>query len=296
MVRAFVTGAHGFVGPYLTRHLREQGDDVVASPAEVDVTDPAAITAALTEARPDAVYHLAALANVADSWRDPAKTFAVNATGTLNLLEAARTIDPAPRVLLVGSAEVYGAATSDRLPFREDGPLEPVTPYAVSKVAAEQLGFQYHRGFSVPVVCARAFNHVGPGQNGAFVVVDLARRIAEAVRDGKPDVRVGNLSAARDFTDVRDVVRAYRLLVEHGHPGEAYNVCSGRAVTIEWLARELIAKSGADLDLVVDPDLFRPVDVPVLLGDPAKIRAATGWEPSIPLDQTLADVLASVLG
>ncbi|MEY2567803.1 MAG: GDP-4-dehydro-6-deoxy-D-mannose reductase [Actinomycetota bacterium] len=291
-MRAFLTGGHGFVGQWLIRHLESQGDEVVAPGPEVDVTDAGALAAAVTEARPDAVYHLAALANVSDSWRDPARTFEVNATGTLHLLEAARRVEPHPRVLLVCSAEVYGGAAPDQGPIGEDTPVRPVTPYAASKVAAEYLGLQAHLGYGVPVVRVRAFNHVGPSQSGAFVVSDLARRIAEAERDGAKVLPVGNLTPRRDFTDVRDVVRAYRLLVEGGTPGEVYNVCSGRAIAIEELAHRLLALAGIDLVLETDPALVRPVDVPVLLGDPSRIRDAVGWEPQIPLDDTLRDVLA----
>jgi GDP-4-dehydro-6-deoxy-D-mannose reductase len=290
-MRAFVTGGHGFVGPWLVRHLEEQGDDVVAPGPDVDVTDAEGLARALAAARPDAVYHLAALASVAQSWDNPAATFEVNATGTLHLLEAARRLQPNPRVLLVCSAEVYGSVEPDRLPITEETPLRPVTPYAASKVAAEFLGLQAHLGHGLPVVRVRAFNHVGPSQAGAFVVSDLARRIAEAERDGAKVLRVGNLSPRRDFTDVRDVVRAYRLLVERGVVGEVYNVCSGHAIAIEELAHRLLRLAGTDLVIESDPELFRPVDVPVLLGDATRIRDHVGWEPTIPLDDTLNDVL-----
>ena len=290
-MRAFVTGGHGFVGSWLARHLAAQGDEVVAAGAAVDVTDGPGLAAAVADARPDAVYHLAALANVSASWKDPATTFEVNATGTLHLLEAARRVEPHPRVLLVCSAEVYGSVGPERLPITEETPLRPVTPYAASKVAAEFLGVQAHLGHGLPVIRVRAFNHVGPSQSGAFVVSDLARRIAEAERDGAKVLRVGNLTPRRDFTDVRDVVRAYRLLVEGAPAGEVYNVCSGRAVAIEELARRLLELAGTDLVLEVDPDLVRPVDVPVLVGEPSRIRATVGWEPTIPLDDTLRAVL-----
>lgn len=290
-MRAFLTGGHGFVGMWLTRHLEAEGDEVIAPGPEVDITDAEAIAKAVAAARPDAVYHLAALANVSDSWRDPTRTFEVNATGTLHVLEAARRVEPHPRVVLVCSAEVYGTVGPDRLPIVEDTPLRPVTPYAASKVAAEFLGLQAHLGHRLPVVRVRAFNHVGPSQSGMFVVSDIARRIAEAERDGAKTLRVGNLSPRRDFTDVRDVVRAYRLLVQGGAPGEVYNVCSGQAIAVEELANRLLRLAGTDLVLAPDPELMRPVDVPVLLGDPTKIRDAVGWQPVIPLDETLRDVL-----
>jgi len=289
-VRAYVTGASGFVGHWLLEHLRASGDEVIAP--EVEITDAAAVTAALADARPDAVYHLAAVANVGESWGDPRQTFAVNAVGTLNLLEAARPLDPAPAVLLVCSAEVYGRVTSDELPLREDAPLRPVSPYAVSKVAAEYLGVQHHLAYGLPVVRARAFNHIGPGQAPTFVVSSLARQIAAAAIGGTGVVEVGNLTPRRDYTDVRDVVRAYRLLIEHGRPGEVYNVCSGEDVAVSDIAARLIALAAVDVELRVVDERVRDVDVPVLRGDPDRLVAATGWRRERSLDETLADVLS----
>ncbi|MEY2471676.1 MAG: GDP-4-dehydro-6-deoxy-D-mannose reductase [Actinomycetota bacterium] len=296
-MKVFVTGGHGFVGTYLTEHLRASGDDVVAPHQDdVDLADQAKLTDAVVAAAPDAVIHLAALAHVGESWKDPARTFDVNAVGTLHLLEAARRVTPAPRVLLIGSAEVYGPVQPDDLPLTEEHKLNPVTPYAVSKVAAEYLGVQYHAGFGVPVVRARSFNHIGPRQAGRFVVADIAGRIADAIKNGDTDpIRVGNLSARRDYTDVRDVARAYRLLVTQGTPGEAYNVCSGVDVSVETLAHRLLALAEVDLRIEEDAALMRPVDVPVLVGDNSRLRAATGWRPEIPLDETLRDVLAAFL-
>lgn len=296
-MRAFVTGGHGFVGPYLLAHLRDAGDEYVAPHQdEVDLADPDAVSKAVADARPDAIYHLAALAHVGESWANPLRTFDVNAVGTLHLLEAARHVDPKPRVLLIGSAEVYGPVTPDDVPIDEARPLNPVTPYAVSKVAAEYLGVQYNAGFDVPVVRARSFNHIGPGQGGRFLVSDLASRIAEAKQTGEGTLRVGNTSARRDYTDVRDVVRAYRLLVTTGERGEAYNVCSGVDVSVDQLARRLLELAGVDLAIETDPTLFRPVDVPVLVGSNEKLCRTTGWSPSHSLDDTLRDVLASYLG
>ena len=296
-MRVFVTGGHGFVGGHLIEHLRASGDEVVAPHQnEVDLADQDKLTDAVVAAEPDAVIHLAALAHVGESWKDPAHTFEVNAVGTLHLLEAARRVTPAPRVLLIGSAEVYGPVQAADLPLTEEHKLNPVTPYAVSKVAAEYLGVQYHAGFGVPVVRARSFNHIGPGQAGRFVVADIAGRIAEAIKKGDKDpIKVGNLSARRDYTDVRDVARAYRLLVTDGTAGEAYNVCSGVDVSVETLAHRLLALAEVKLEIEVDPALVRPVDVPVLVGDNSRLRRATGWQPEISLDETLRDVLAALL-
>jgi GDP-4-dehydro-6-deoxy-D-mannose reductase len=196
-------------------------------------------------------------------------------------------------VLVVSSAEVYGVVAPDDLPLREDAPTGPATPYAASKLAAEAFALQAWRGYRQPVMVVRPFNHIGPGQSPNFAVPALAKRIIEARKSGATSLRVGTLTTRRDFTDVRDVVVAYRLLLEHGAPGEVYNVCSGRDVAISEVAAQLLELAGASLELVTDPALVRPVDVPVLRGDAGRLQAATGWTPSIPLATTLADVLAS---
>jgi GDP-4-dehydro-6-deoxy-D-mannose reductase len=293
-VRALVTGGRGFVGTWLRAHLEACGDEVVVADHDTDVRDPEAVAEALGRARPDAVYHLAARSHVGRSWSDPIDTFVVNALGTLHVLEAARRLEPMPTVLVPSSADAYGAVDPSELPLHEDAPLKPVSPYAVSKVAAEQLALQAHRGFGVPVVVARAFNHVGPGQDSSFVVPALASRIRAAVACGEASIRVGDLGARRDLTDVRDVVRAYRLLVERGERGGVYNVCTGVGVSVHEIAERLMRLAGARLELVVDPELVRPVEVPALVGDPSKLKAATGWQPRYSLDETLADVLTSV--
>ncbi len=290
-MRALVTGAKGFVGSWLTAHLREQGDEVIGIDHEVDIVDGVAVRDAIVAAAPDAVYHLAALAHVGDSWVDPAAVLQVNAVGTLSVLEAARACATPPRVLLTSSAEVYGAVAEDRLPVTEDTALAPVTPYAASKVAAEYLGVQAHLAHGLPVVRVRPFNHIGPGQSSGFVVAALAARIVEAARLGASTIPVGNLEARRDLTDVRDIVRAYRLLMGSGTPGEVYNVCSGRDVAIADVADRMLRLSGAELRLVPDRALMRPVDVPVVRGDPTKLHLATGWQPEFDLDTTLRDVL-----
>lgn len=279
------------MGTWLARYLSEHGDDVVAIDHEVDVTDADAVGRAVAEVAPEVVYHLAALAHVGASWSDPGAALKVNAIGTVNVLEAARRCDPRPVVLLTSSAEVYGHVPEDRLPVDESCPLAPVTPYAVSKVAAEYAGIQANLAHGLDVIRVRPFNHVGPGQSAGFVVPALARRIVEAQRSGATSVPVGNLTARRDLTDVRDVVRAYRALVERGDAGQVYNVCSGRDVAVSEVAQRLLRLSGAALELVTDPDLVRPVDVPVVRGDPGRVQAVTGWRPEIDLDATLRDVL-----
>ncbi len=287
---AYITGGAGFVGHWLADHLLDSGDEVVAVDAEVDVTEPAAVRASMTKVSPEVVYHLAGLAHVGRSWEDPALTFKVNALGTLNVLEAAAACLEPPRVVIVSSAEVYGAAGGE--PLTESAPLRPVSPYASSKVAAEFLGLQAFLGRGLPVVVVRPFNHVGPGQAPDFVVSALARRLVEAERAGVNKVAVGNLEAVRDFTDVRDVVRAYRLLAVGGEPGEVYNVASGRGLKVGEVAERLIAIAGGPVELVRDESLYRPVDVPIFLGDASKLVAATGWSPAVPLEETLADVIS----
>lgn len=291
-MRSLITGGGGFVGHWLADHLRERGDDVVSVDKEVDVTDPASLLPALVDAAPDAVYHLAALTHVGQSWDDPLNVLEVNVIGTGAVLAAARRCGSDPRILIVSSAEVYGAVTDpSRLPLDEEAPTAPLTPYAASKLAAEALAVQAFLGHGQRVVIVRPFNHIGPGQSPNFAVAALAQRIVEAGRDGATSIPVGNLTARRDFTDVRDVVRAYRLLIESGEPGVVYNVCSGRDVSIQEIADGLLELAGTTLALETEPALMRPVEVPVLRGDPARLSAVTGWKPEIPLEQTLSDVL-----
>jgi GDP-4-dehydro-6-deoxy-D-mannose reductase len=292
-MKALITGAGGFVGRYLREHLAESGDEVVAtdrSDGGPDLLDADSWTALLCRERPEVVYHLAGDADVGGSWRHPRETFAANAVGTLHLLLASREAG-VRRVLNVGSADVYGRVSPDRLPIGEDHPLEPVSPYAASKIAADYLGLQATLGWGLEVIRVRAFNHIGPGQSDRFVAPAIATRIARNELEGRDEVPVGDLTPRRDLTDVRDVVRAYRLLVERGEPGEVYNVCSGQAVAISDLAEQLLEMATRPMRLTTDPTLLRPVEIPVLIGDNAKLRAATGWQPQIPIPTTLKDLM-----
>ena len=298
-MRALVTGASGFVGRHLVAHLRELGDDVVAcdrrgvagGAVPLDVADPAAVTRLVREVAPDAIYHLAARSHVGESWEPGDELTRVNVGGTAAVVAACRTT-AVTRVLVVGSAEEYGPVADEHGPVGEHTPLAPLSPYGASKRDAELVALAAWTEHEVPVVGVRAFNHTGPGQAPSFFVPGFARRIARAERDGDDDIMVGNLDSVRDFTDVRDVVRAYRLLVQRGDAGEVYNVCSGEGVRIGDLAERLLDRSARPLRLRVDPELVRPVEVPVFVGDPAKLVSATGWSPTVPLDRTLDDVLA----
>lgn len=301
-MRALVTGASGFVGRHLVSHLRAEGDDVLVcdrTPGddrqslhsyEVDITNAEQTAEVVADARPDVIYHLAGWADVGGSWKAPVKAFRANAEGTLNVLSAATEVG-VDRVLSVSSADVYGAVTDGELPLTEESPLRPTSPYAASKVAADFLGLQAWLGRRLPVLRVRAFNHLGPGQTDKFVAAALASRIARNEREGGEVLTIGNLSARRDFTDVRDVVRAYRLLIGAGEPGEVYNVCSGRDVAVQDLADQLLAMARRPMRFEADPELLRPVDVPVLRGSHDRLTAATGWKPEIALEQTLRDLL-----
>jgi GDP-4-dehydro-6-deoxy-D-mannose reductase len=293
-VRVLVTGSRGFVGPWLLRHLSDHGDVAVELPEAADITDAAGLAAAVRQEEPEAICHLAAQSSVPRSWEDPLGTFTVNALGTLNLCAAAAQLAVPARVLLVSSAEVYGRVPTERMPVDEDEPFAPVTPYAASKAAAEVVGLQAWLGGKVEVVRARAFNHTGPGQPRGFVVPDLGAQVARAARGELDRITTGNLEVSRDITDVRDVVRAYRLLLHEGHPGMAYNVCRGEAVLISDVLRRLMRIAGVDVPVWEDPARARPAEVPTHVGNPARLRSLTGWEPEIPLDQTLADVLAAL--
>ena len=273
-------------------HLQACHDEVVGLDREVDITDPAALSAAVTAAAPDAVCHLAAQSSVGASWEDRWTTYSVNIIGAIHVVEAALACADRPRVLLVSSSEVYGTVRPSDLPLREDRPFAPVSPYAASKAAAELIGLQAWLGRGLEVVLARPFNHTGPGQRPDFVVPALARQVAEAARQGLGGLLAGNLAVRRDITDVRDVVRAYRLLLEHGAPGQAYNVCRGQSVSIAEVAQTLLDLAGLEVPIGVDPARVRSVDLPDLRGDVGKLTRATGWLPEIPLERTLADVLA----
>jgi GDP-4-dehydro-6-deoxy-D-mannose reductase len=261
---------------------------------EADLRDVSSVQGMLDQAEADAIVHLAGQSYVPTSWQAPAETVATNAIGQINLLEAIRHRgEPFPRVLVVGSSEEYGLVEERDLPVTEETPLRPLSPYAVSKVAQDFLGFQYFRNYGIPCVRARAFNHEGPRRGEVFVTSNFARQIAEIeLGRHEPGLNVGNLKARRDYTDVRDIVRGYWLLLERGDPGEVYNLCSGRAWAIQEILDYLLSQSIArKIEVRRDAARLRPSDVSVLYGSAEKIRRITDWEPEISFEQTLRDLL-----
>lgn len=309
-MRALITGINGFVGGHLADHLLSEGRYEVwglarapeRAPAGLsgriglvyaDLNDAQATAQALLAVRPALVFHLAGQPFVPESFRDPAGTFITNVLGTLHLFLPIIEHRLPVRVLVVGTNEEYGAITPDDLPIDEDTPLRPANPYGVSKAAQSLLAQQYALSHGLDVVCVRPFTHIGPRQNERFVTAAFARQIARIEFGLQPPVmQVGNLSAQRDFTDVRDMVRAYALVAEHGERGVVYNAGSGRAVMIRDLLDLLLRASTASIEVQVNPDLMRPIDIPVVICDPRRLQARTGWAPRIPLQQTLHDILA----
>jgi len=291
-VRAFITGGGGFVGGHLAQHLEDWGDEVTVADRECDVTDRAAVSGALTLTMPDVIYHLAAMTSVAESWSRPNEFTRVNVLGTAHLLDAAHEAVPEARVVIVSSAEVYGIVREDELPLTENSPTVPANPYSTSKLEAELVAREAVRSRHQSVVIARPFNHIGPGQSTAFVVPALVRRLLDATAEGRHFIFVGDLTTRRDFSDVRDVVRAYRLLSEWGRPGDTYNVASGHDVALADIAEEIRRRINPDVELLVDPELLRPVEMPVSRGSSQKLHDTTGWEPTIALARSLDDVIA----
>ena len=292
-MRALVTGASGFVGRHLVDHLESCDDEVVGtdrSDGGPDLLDAEGFERLLTGIRPEVVYHLAGQADVGRSWSAPVETLRTNVEGTHNVLAAARSAEVA-RVVTVTSADIYGLVERHDLPLTESSPIRPVSPYAASKAAADLVAQQAHLGHGQDVVRARSFNHLGPGQSDRFVCSALAARIVANERSGGSGVRVGNLTPRRDFTDVRDVVRAYRRMATSGVAGQAYNVCSGRSTSVQEVVDRLLEMSPQEMQVEVDPDLFRPADLEELRGDPSRLVADTGWSTEYALDDTLKDLL-----
>jgi GDP-4-dehydro-6-deoxy-D-mannose reductase len=307
-MRALITGINGFVGGHLAEHLLAATDwQIIGVGREAlplatireriawnvaDLTDSAAVERVVRAVQPEVVFHLAALAHPASSFRDPRGTLFTNIGMQLNLFEAIRAAELDPTVLIVCSGEEYGVVQPDEIPVDEHTPLRPISPYSVSKVAQDMLAYQYHAAHGLRTIRVRPFNHTGPRQEDRYAPTGFAHQIAR-IEAGlqEPVVRVGNLQAQRDYTDVRDIVRAYRLAVERGEPGAVYNLGSGRPVAIRTILETLVQLSHIEIEILPDPERMRPADVPIVACDATRFRDQTGWEPCIPLEQTLRDIL-----
>lgn len=309
-MRILITGITGFVGSHLAEYALKMGVEVFGTYrwrsrmdniehligkiklVECDLRDATSIRNALREAKPDRIFHLAAQSYVPTSWTAPADTMHINVIGTVNLFEAVRQLEIDCRILNAGSSEEYGLQFEHELPIKETNQLRPLSPYAVSKVAQDLLGWQYYRSYGMFIVRTRAFNHSGPRRPEAFVDSGFAQQITK-IEAGlqEPVIYVGNLDAKRDFTDVRDIVRAYWLALEKCQPGEVYNICSGKGRSIREVLETLIDMAKVRVEIRQDPARMRPSDVPVLVGDNTKFCEQTGWSPEIPYEQTLLDML-----
>lgn len=308
-MRALITGAGGFVGGHLRTYLLAHTDweltgTVYPQPVEAqpddprlrlihtDLRDPEGVRALVDTVQPDYVFHLAAQSIPAASFDDPWETLETNIRSQLNILHSVRMLGLPARMLVIGSNEEYGRPEEADLPLTEETPLRPHNPYAVSKVTQDLMGLQFHLAHGMDVVRMRPFNHTGPGQSPRFVVPAFASQIARIEAElQEPVVKVGNLEARRDFSDVRDIVRAYHLAMTQGEPGEVYNLASGQARAVGELLDTLLSFAEVDIRVETDPERYRPVDVPVVYGSAGKFRRQTGWEPRIPFEQTLRDTL-----
>ncbi len=311
-MRVLITGITGFAGSHLAEYIlanhpevpvfgfvrwRSRMDNIVhiqdkVELHEADIKDVISLKKALADIKPDRIFHLAAQSFVPASWKLPAETFAINAIGQINLFEALLSLKLNPKIHIAGSSEEYGHVNPDEVPMKETNPLRPLSPYAVSKVAQDLLAYQYFKSYGMKTVRTRGFNHTGPRRGEVFVTSNFAKQIAEIEKRKKePVIHVGNLGAKRDFTDVRDIVRAYWLAAEKGEDGEVYNVGTGKAMAMKEMLDILLSLSKAKVKIKVDPERLRPSDVPILQSDCSKFVRLTGWKPQIPLEQTFKDLL-----
>ncbi len=311
-MKALITGTTGFAGSHLVEYLLAHQPDVEVfgikrwrspmenivhlgdrvSLEETDLRDYHSVYRLLEKIQPDLIFHLAAQSFVPASWNAPAATLETNVIGQTHLFEAVRSLDLDPVIQIACSSEEYGLVHPHETPIGENNPLRPLSTYAVSKIAQDYLGYQYFQSYSLKIVRTRGFNHTGPRRGDVFVASNFAKQLAR-IKAGlsEPVIWVGNLTATRDFTDVRDMVRAYWLAATKGKPGEVYNIASGKAIVIQELLDQLIALTDVEVEIRADPDRMRPSDVEILLGDSSKFRADTGWEPEIPFEQTLRDIV-----
>lgn len=312
MENVLITGITGFVGSYLAELLLKEQKKVKVYGTmrwrsrlenienikkhvhliECDLKDANSVNKMINEVKPDKIFHLAAQSFVPTSWHAPTDTMTTNVISQINIFEALRSHGNNTKMQIAGSSEEYGMVYKDEVPIKEENPLRPLSPYGVSKVAQDLLGYQYYQSYKIPVVRTRAFNHTGPKRGEVFVESNFAKQVAEIEKGyQEPVIKVGNLEARRDFTDVRDIVKAYWLSLEKGTPGEVYNICSGKDYTIKQVLDMLLDMTKTKIKVEVDPARLRPSDVEILLGDYTKFNKQTGWKPEVPFEKTLKDIL-----
>ncbi len=310
-MRVLITGVTGFAGSHLcdllltkedveifgVKRWRSQTENIEHLHSKItllegDIRDSTSMREILKEVRPDRIFHLAAQSFVLTSWKLPMEVLETNIMGQLNLLEGVRSLGLDPLIHIAGSSEEYGLVQPEDLPLKEETPLRPLSPYGVSKVVQDLLGFQYFKSYGMRIIRTRGFNHTGPRRGSVFVTSDFAQQISLIEKKRiKPVIRVGNLEAVRDFTDVRDMMRGYWLALEKGEPGEVYNIASGKGIKIREVLDCLLKLSGVEVKIEEDPEKMRPSDVPILIGDSHKFREKSGWRPEIPFEKTLRDIL-----
>lgn len=311
-MNVLITGITGFVGSYLAEFLlkevpqaqvfgtirwRSRTENLESLNGKIkliecDLKDYSSVKSALEQSWPEQIFHLAAQSFVVTSFHAPADTLSTNITSQLNIFEAVRALGISPMIHIAGSSEEYGLVRENELPITEDNPLRPLSPYAVSKVTQDLLAYQYFQSYKLPVVRTRAFNHSGPRRGHVFVESNFSKQVAEMEKGLRPPVlKVGNLSAVRDYTDVRDMVKAYCFAVQKGDPGEVYNIASGKGYAVRQIVEMLKDLTQVNITIEEDPSRMRPSDVPVLIGDSTKFRKKTGWKPEIPFEKTLKDIL-----
>lgn len=303
-MKALIIGGAGFVGKHLIRHLKEdllwqiaatkmEQEEILDQEIELfdlDILNVEQVKEVIQKADADYIFHLAALSSVALSWKNPGLTVDINIKGSLNVLDAVKKMAKRPRVILIGSGEEYGRIKPEETPVKEDTVLRPGNLYAATKAAQNMIGKIYADAYQMDLILIRAFNHIGPGQAPMFVVSDFCKQAAEIENKKKePVIKVGNLSAKRDFTDVRDVVRAYGLLAQKGKSGETYNVGSGHAISIQEILDRILRCTQCSVSVVVEQERLRPIDIPIIEADISKLVEDTGWKPQIALDQTISD-------
>lgn len=310
MKKALITGITGFAGSHLAELLLKENFEVYGTTrprsrtdnidliknqlnlCDADMMDSHNLYSVIVRIKPDYIFHLAAQSFVQSSWASPATTMEMNILGSVHLFEAIRRAEIDPVIQIACSSEEYGLVYPNEIPIKETNPLRPQSPYAVSKVAMDYLGYQYHQSYKMKIIRTRGFNHTGPRRGEVFVTSSFAKQIAEIEKAKKePLLEVGNLEAQRDWTDVRDMVRAYLLAVQKGEPGEVYNLCSQKAIKVKDMLDLLLKFSKVKVEIKQDPARLRPSDVPVLLGDYSKFHRVTGWKPEIPFEKTMEDLL-----